>query len=68
MDVCLPELSPDAEHTEPAAPVETTDAQRILADTWLPMWSASHDAEKATHNLCLLAALPLVTTDEALLN
>jgi hypothetical protein len=66
MDICLLELSRDAEPSDLPDTAEPGDAQRALGDTWLPLWSVSEDAERATHDLC--TALPLRTTEEALLN
>ncbi|HEU5317573.1 MAG TPA: hypothetical protein VFX49_15780 [Chloroflexota bacterium] len=66
MDVCLLELSRDAEPSDLPDLAEPGDGQRTLADTWTPLWSSSEDAERATHDLCV--ALPLITTEEALLN
>jgi hypothetical protein len=63
MDVILLELSHDS---EPSDSTNTPNAESLLADTWLPLWSSSEDAERATHELCV--ALPLTTTEEALLN
>lgn len=61
MDVCQLELVETDD-----LPAEAIAPGTLLADCWVTIWSASADAESASHMLS--EALPLVTTEEARLN